>query len=181
MLQYKLTETSSELQGILSLQKANLSSEISEMERTEQGFVTVKHQLDQLLAMHQIEPHVIAIDGDLVIGYILAMTKACRDLVPVLIPMFEQFDQVKYSGKIVAEFDYMVIGQICVDKRYRGQGIFDGMYECYRNAFSNCYDFAITEIAISNFRSIKAHQRVGFRIIHEFSDFTQDWVIVAWN
>jgi ribosomal protein S18 acetylase RimI-like enzyme len=95
--------------------------------------------------------------------------------------MFNQFDQVSYSGKFVADFDYMVIGQICVDKNYRGQGIFDKMYQAYMESFSDRYDFAITEIAISNKRSLKAHQRVGFQIIHEFSDSIQDWAIVAWD
>jgi ribosomal protein S18 acetylase RimI-like enzyme len=177
----KLTETDSELQGILDLQLANLLSEISEEEKTDQGFVTVRHSLEQLARMNEIEPHIIAKDGNQVVGYILAMTKASRDLVPVLVPMFNQFDQVSYSGKFVADFDYMVIGQICVDKNYRGQGIFDKMYQAYMESFSDRYDFAITEIAISNKRSLKAHQRVGFQIIHEFSDSIQDWAIVAWD
>ncbi len=180
-IQFKTAKTVAELQGILDLQKKNLLTEILQHESSDQGFVTVRHDITQLEQMHQIEPHVVAKDGDLVIGYILAMTKASRDLVPVLVPMFNQFDQVEYSGKHVADYDYMVIGQICVDKNYRGQGIFDKMYQTYFQSFSDRFDFAITEIAISNKRSLKAHQRVGFKIIHEFSDFTQDWAIVTWD
>ena len=93
----KLIETDSELQGILDLQLANLLSEISEEEKTNQGFVTVRHSLEQLTQLNEIEPHIIAKDGNQVVGYILAMTKASRDLVPVLVPMFNQFDQVGYS------------------------------------------------------------------------------------
>lgn len=177
-IQFKLTETDAELQGILNLQKINLFSEIPEEESTEQGFVTVRHSMDQLQLMHTIEPHVIAKDGDKVIGYILAMTKESRDLVSVLVPMFEQFDRLIFGKKLLSTYDYMVIGQICVDKTYRGQGIFDKMYERYRSTFSKRYDFAVTEIALSNFRSLKAHQRAGFRIIHEFEDTTQKWAIV---
>lgn len=179
--QLKLTETSAELQGILDLQRENLLSEISEKESADQGFVTVQHSLDQLSLMHDIEPHVIAKDGDRVIGYILAMTKESKNLVPVLVPMFEQFDHLDFGGKPLPAYDYLVIGQICVDKNYRGQGIFDKMYQTYLETFSDRYDFAITEIAISNKRSLKAHQRVGFEIIHEFSDFAQNWAIVVWN
>lgn len=180
-IQFKLTETVSDLQGILDLQKINLLTEIPQNESEDQGFVTVRHDITQLEQMRQIEPHVVAKHGDLVIGYILAMTKESRDLVSVLVPMFNQFDQIEFSGKRVADFDYLVIGQICVDKSYRGQGIFDRMYQTYLQSFSSRYDFAITEIAISNKRSLRAHQRVGFQIIHEFSDFTQDWAIVAWD
>lgn len=177
----KLTETGSELQGILDLQKENHLTEISEEEKAEQGFVTVRHNMNQLQLMHAIEPHVISKDGDKVIGYILAMTKDSRELVPVLVPMFNQFDQLSFGEKLLSTYNYMVIGQICVSKSYRGQGIFDKMYELYRSTFSDRYDFAITEIALTNFRSLKAHQRVGFRTIHEFEDMTQKWAIVLFD
>jgi ribosomal protein S18 acetylase RimI-like enzyme len=177
----KLSETDSELQGIQDLQKMNLLTEISEAEKFNQGFVTVQHSLNQLRLLHDIEPHVIAIDGERVVGYILAMTKDSRDLVPVLVPMFEQFDRLIFGEKQISAYDYMVIGQICVDKAYRGQGIFDKMYELYQSTFSSNYDFAITEIALSNQRSLKAHHRVGFRTIHEFEDITQNWAIVLFD
>lgn len=177
-LDFKLTETDAELQGILDLQKVNLLNEISEEEKSQQGFVTVRHSLNQLRLMHDLEPHVIAVDGEKVIGYILAMTKDSKNLVPVLVPMFAQFDRLVYGEKLLSAYDYMVIGQICVDKAYRGRGIFDKMYELYRSTFSCRYDFAITEIALTNIRSLKAHQRVGFRVIHEFEDTTQKWAIV---
>jgi|SRR5690606_6938736 len=179
MIQFKSAETTEELDGILRLQSANLSQNISGLEKAEQGFVTVRHNLEQLAEMNRIAPHVIAKDGDKVVGYILAMTKASKDLVPVLVPMFAQFDGLIYGEKPVSSLNYLVIGQICVDKHYRGQGIFDRMYAAYREAFSQRFDLAITEIAVSNRRSIQAHQRVGFRVIHEFSDTTDDWAIVA--
>ncbi|HSF55036.1 MAG TPA: GNAT family N-acetyltransferase [Algoriphagus sp.] len=179
MIQFKSAESREELEGILSLQRINLPQNISDSEKSEQGFVTVHHSFDQLAGMNKIAPHLIAKDGEKVIGYILAMTKASKTLIPVLVPMFEQFDQVIFEGKPVSNYNYLVIGQICVDKNYRGQGIFDKMYEAYKSIFSESFDFAITEIAISNMRSIKAHQRVGFRIIHEFDDSTQNWAIVA--
>lgn len=178
---FKLTEKDSELQGILDLQRLNLLSEISESEKLEQGFVTVRHSLEQLRLMHDIEPHVIAVDGKKVIGYILAMTKESRNLVPVLVPMFEQFDRLIFGEKHLSHFDYMVIGQICVDKAFRGLGIFDQMYKFYSSTFYGRYDFAITEIALTNSRSLKAHQRVGFRTIHEFEDMTHKWAIVLLN
>lgn len=180
-IHFKLTETEAELQGILDLQRINLLGEISEKEKAEQGFVTVRHSMELLKSMHSIEPHIIAKDVNHVVGYVLAMTKHSKDSVPVLIPMFTQFDRLNFGGKLLSAYNYLVIGQICVDKEYRGQGIFDKMYDLYRNSFSRRYDFAITEIAISNSRSLRAHQRIGFETIHKFSDATQDWAIVAWD
>ncbi|WP_236021426.1 GNAT family N-acetyltransferase [Algoriphagus oliviformis] len=181
MILFRPAETEAELLGILRLQKENLPQSISESEKAEQGFVTVNHSLGQLAEMNAIAPHLIAKDGEAVVGYILAMTKASKDLVPVLVPMFGQFESLSYAGQPVSTSQYLVIGQICVGKNYRGQGIFDRMYEAYSAYFSDRFDFAITEIAVSNIRSIKAHQRVGFEVIHEFSDSTEDWAIVALN
>lgn len=179
MIEYKPAQTTQELEGILRLQRSNLPQNISQSEKAAQGFVTVIHSFEQLEEMNGIAPHLIAKDGENVVGYILAMTKASKDLIPVLVPMFSQFEGLNFGGKPISTLNYLVIGQICVDKNYRGQGVFDHMYEAYGKLFSNRFDFAVTEIAISNVRSIKAHQRVGFEIIHEFSDSTEDWAIVA--
>ncbi|OOG75389.1 GNAT family N-acetyltransferase [Algoriphagus sp. A40] len=179
MILFKSAETPEELEGILSLQSRNLLQNISESEKEAQGFVTVHHSMDQLASMNTIARHLIAKDDEKVVGYILAMTKASKALIPVLVPMFEQFDKLNFGGKPVSDYNYLVIGQICIDKNYRGQGVFDRMYAAYGEMFSGRFDFAITEIAVSNVRSIKAHQRVGFEIIQEFSDNTQNWAIVA--
>lgn len=181
MIEIKSAESNSELQGILDLQWENHLSTVSDLEKNEQGFVTVRHTLEQLQLMNSIAPHVIAKENEQVVGYILAMTKASKDLVPVLVPMFQQFDQLNYQHQKVSAYDYMVIGQICIGKAQRGKGLFDRMYEAYQQSFSLSYDFAITEIAKSNFRSLSAHKRVGFEVIHEFEDETQEWAIVAWD
>ena len=177
----KKAATGEELQGILDLQAENHLTTLSTEEKSIQGFVTVKHDLNQLLAMNKIAPHIIAKEGEEVVGYILAMTKESKNMIPVLVPMFNQFDGLHYLGRMVSEFNYMVVGQVCVGKNYRGQGLFDRMYEAYKQKFNEKFDFAITEIALSNTRSLAAHNRIGFEVIHEFEDDTQAWAIVCWN
>ena len=181
MIEIKSASSEAELQGILDLQLENHLTTVSEEEKNKEGFVTVRHTLAQLQAMNSLAAHIIAKEGDRVVGYILAMTKASRDLVPVLVPMFDQFDSLNFQGKKVSDLDYMVIGQICVGKDQRGKGLFDQMYEVYKASFSKNYAFAITEIALSNTRSLAAHRRAGFKTIHEFEDETQPWAIVAWD
>lgn len=181
MAQIRTAKSKSDLQGILDLQWENHLSRVSDEVKQADGFVTVRHTPEQLLALQSIAPHVIALEDNLVVGYILAMTKASRDLIPVLIPMFDQFDQVYFKGKKIADHHYLVIGQVCVGKDQRGKGLFDQMYKAYKDEFSHRYSFAITEIAQSNVRSLAAHRRVGFEVIHEFEDETQAWAIVAWD
>lgn len=181
MITVRTAQTTSDLGGILDLQWENHLSRVSDEVKQVEGFVTVRHSLEQLQTLQSIAPHVIALEEDRVVGYILAMTKANRNLIPVLIPMFDQFDQINFQGKKVADYEYMVVGQVCVGKDQRGKGLFDQMYAAYKSEFSNCYSFAITEIAKSNTRSLAAHKRVGFEVIHEFKDETQSWAIVTWD
>src|SRR5688572_31303460 len=135
---------------------------------TLQGFVTVEHTLDNLQKMNEIEPHIIAKIDRQVIAYLLAMTPAFQDSLPVLKPMFQVFESLRYKGKAVAACRYIVVGQVCVDKVYRGQGILANCYQAYKNIFQPKYDFAITEIATRNIRSINAHKRIGFNELHRY-------------
>lgn len=110
--------------------------------------------MNQLQLMNSIASHTIAKDGEKVVGYTLAVTKASIDLVSILSPMFVPFDPLHCRGKKVSDFDYLVIGQICVGKSHRGQGLFDRMYAAYREAFSETYSVATIEIAKSKSRSL---------------------------
>lgn len=182
MITYTTSQTPAELEGILQLQKANLAQGLTQEEIQSQGFVTVHHSYDQLTQLNDIEQHLIAKDGDQVIGYLLAMTTASRNDIPILVPLFETFDQVDYLGKKVSEYHYLVVGQVCIGKGYRGQGVLDQAYAAYKEFFSPKYDFAITEIATKNPRSLNAHKRIGFKEIHSYFDPNQtEWIIVVWD
>ncbi len=182
MIDITTSKSKQELEGILLLQKANLARTLSHELIQSQGFVTVDHSFEQLESLNNFEQHVIAKDGDRVIAYLLAMTEHSRNDIPVLIPMFDSFTSVKYKGKPVCEYNYIVVGQVCVATGYRGMGILDECYTTYRRLFSGRYDFAITEIVHSNLRSLRAHKRVGFEVIHSYRDADDtEWSIVVWD
>jgi predicted GNAT superfamily acetyltransferase len=171
-----------DLQGILDLQWANHKTVVDEATKESQGFVTVRHTMEQLEAMHAIEASTIAMADEKVVAYIIAMTKKSRQLIPVLVPMFDLFDSLIYNGKSIDEYEYMVIGQVCVDKDHRGRSVFRQAYEGYRLAFSDRYDFCITEIDLNNTRSMQAHKNMGFETIHTYKDINGiEWAIVVWD
>src|SRR5262245_21642469 len=182
MIIYSTANSHSDLEGILKLQKSNLRRSLQADEIQSQGFVTVDHTFDVLNRLNDHEKHVIAKDHDTVVGYVLAMTKHSKLEIPILFQMFDVFDAVVFNGKRVSEYNYMLVGQVCIAKEYRGQGIFDNCYEAYRKFYKEKYDFAITEIAKSNPRSLHAHKRIGFEEVHSYvgSDKTE-WIIVVWD
>lgn len=173
MIEYKLTSTTKELQQILDLQKSNLPVNLSDKEKQEQGFVTVHHNMDILQKMHDEHPHIIAKNDDTLAGYALSMSAKFRNDIPVLTPMFTEIDN---SSK--KDTDYIIMGQVCVDKNHRGKGIFRGLYNKMKEEFAGKYDCIITEIDALNTRSLNAHEAVGFKNLSSYVSKNQTWVIV---
>ena len=182
MVVYSTSKTGDQLNGILELQRINLSINLSKAEIHEQGFVTVKHSFEELARLNEVEQHIIATEGNKIIAYLLAMTAVSRPDIPVLIPMFDLFDRITFRNKPVSGYKYIVVGQVCVDINYRGQGILDNCYAAYKDHFNKNYEFAITEIAASNLRSVNAHKRINFKEIYRYFDpGGTEWSIVVWD
>jgi|ERR1044072_2782417 len=182
MISYTTSETDKDLLQILELQKSNLPASLSSEQIASQGFVTVSHSLADLRKMNDIEQHIIARDDEQVVAYLLAMTALSKADIPVLVPMFEVFDNIIFADRKISEQRYIVVGQVCVANGYRGRGILDNCYMAYRKHFEGKYDFAITEISKRNPRSLRAHKRIGFDTIHEYqAPDGETWCIVLWN
>ena len=181
MLKAGIVSSTHEIEQILALQQIYLRGKKSATEEKDQGFLTVKHTFDALQQMHNREPSVIVKHHDRVIAYALTMPSACRHLVPVLVPMFDHFDSFFFDNRLISSYNYYVMGQICVDKAYRGKGVFDLLYATHKGFFGKKYDFTITEVSLSNTRSMRAHERVGFMNISEFEDVTDKWAVMLWD
>ncbi len=173
MIHYKATSTNGELKQVLALQANNLPQNLTSAEKETQGFVTVHHTLEMLQKMHDLHPHIIAKHREKVIGYALSMSKTFRDEIPVLVPMFNQIDKALKKEK-----NYILMGQVCIDKMYRGKGIFRSLYDKMSSVFSDSYDAIITEIDATNTRSLNAHKAIGFKELITYQSNNQDWVIV---
>ena len=175
MITYKRATSDQELHEILAIQKRNLKANLSLQEMEEQGYITVPHTFDILKKMNDACPHILAMDGDRVAGYALVMLQSFKYEMPILVPMFETADRL-LKGK-----NYVAMGQVCIDKPYRGQGVFKGMYTFYKEQLSAVYDCLFTEVATSNTRSMEAHKSIGFKILEtQITDGTS-WEIVNWD
>jgi ribosomal protein S18 acetylase RimI-like enzyme len=181
MLFTKLAETEIELQQILKLQQLYLSGNKDGEEEKEQGFVTVHHSLEKLKQLHALAPSVIVKDDERVIAYALVMLKSAAELIPELKSMFEMLKALSFNGKPLDEYSYYVMGQVCVDKPYRGLGVFQKLYDKHKELMRPSYDFVLTEIATRNTRSIRAHEKAGFQLLLRFKDEREEWDIVLWD
>jgi len=173
---YKRVETNQELHQILELQRINIPEVISENEKQAEGFVTVHHTFEILKTMNDTCAHVIAISNNKVIGYALCMLKVFKEDIEVLRPMFQQIDNC-----LQAEETYFVMGQICIDKTYRKQGVFRGMYGFMKHEMDAAFDMIITEVDAENTRSLNAHYAIGFKHLHSYNSKNQNWELISWD
>ncbi|AKF81084.1 Acetyltransferase (GNAT) family protein [Myxococcus fulvus] len=171
----------SELPRILELQRRNLKQVLEDDEMRSQGFVTVEHDVTALERMHALAPSIVAHHGDDLVAYALTMPRECRALMPLLVPMFDLLDTLEYRGRALREQRFYVMGQVCVDKAHRGKGLFDQLYAKHRELYRERFDLLVTEVSARNTRSLRAHERVGFRTLHTYRDATDEWAVVAWD
>ncbi|WP_223789166.1 GNAT family N-acetyltransferase [Marinicella meishanensis] len=175
---YTAAKTTGDLQGILDLQAQNLPAHISQDEAQDQGFVTLQHDLALLQAMNSPHPHSIAKLGDQVIGYALVMAPHWEARIPALTPMFQQIEQAQWHGRPINADQFVIMGQVCVAKAWRSQGVFGALYEHLCAGLKGHFPFLITEIASHNTRSLRAHEKVGFAPWVVYADGPTQWHIV---
>ena len=173
-LRYCTAKTDEELKQILELQKINLPKAITKEERIKEGFVTVSHNLDLLLRMNNACPHTLAKAGRKVVGYALSMHPDFGDEIEVLQPMFAEINKV-----IPRDTKYIVMGQVCIAKAYRGQGIFRKLYEYMFRIIQPAFNCIITEVDAANIRSLNAHYAIGFKDIKVYNSGGQDWHLIV--
>ena len=179
---FRTASSDEDLEQILALQRRNVEESLDPDEVRQQGFVTVRHHLDLLRDMNRAEPQVIASHDDRVVGYALVMLRAFEERIPILAPMYDMLSRLTYKGIPVDEYNYFIMGQVCVDKSMRGKNVFSGMYLRMRELYSPRYDMVITEVARRNTRSIRAHQKVGFELLHRYTDSDgEEWDVVLWD
>ena len=171
---YARGDSKAEMEGILALQQKNLPANLDEAEKATEGFLTVSHTSELLSRMNDVCPHIIAKSDDRVVGYALCMHPSFRDKIEVLKSMFVKIDALVDPG-----LNYIVMGQICIDKDYRRKGIFRGLYEFMRSELGTDYDMIITEVDDENRRSLDAHYAVGFREMTVYPSGGRTWHMVG--
>ncbi|HXG64650.1 MAG TPA: GNAT family N-acetyltransferase, partial [Blastocatellia bacterium] len=140
-----------------------------------------EHTVPLLKMMAAHLPQVIAVSNGKVIGYNLAMSVSMKNVMPSLAPMFTEFERSTYKGKPLSTYRFMVGGQVCVDKDFRGQGLLRRLYHEARDRLPAGYQLCVTEVAARNSISLKAHQKMGFEVVSSYHDGKELWNVVVWD
>ena len=170
-----------ELEGIRKLQEDNLRKNLSGDEAETEGFVTAEYSIEFLQTLHEAGPSIIAIEDGVVVGYALVAAKSVRYQHELLSDLFNCIDTIIYNALTLKNAKYVVVGQLCVAKNYRGLGLVQQMYRHFKKSLSGEYDYCITDVAENNPRSLKVHLKTGFQVIASFAYAGSHWDIVLWD
>jgi hypothetical protein len=181
VIEIKTVSDFSELEGVRILQQQNLKTNLAMGEADAEGFLTAEYSIGFLQAMHEQSPSVIAKENDQVVGYALVALKAIGHMHPLLNDLFSAVDRTVYMGRCLKDSRYVLVGQLCVAKGYRGKGLVQKMYQAYRDILSKEFDYCITDVAEANPRSLKAHLKTGFKVIDTLTYAGVGWNIVLWD
>lgn len=176
-----LVRTTEELYGIRDLQALNLRKNIDDATAAADGFLTAEYTIAYLQQMHDASPSIIAKDGNKIVGYALVATKSVRNGHDLMADLFNVIDTKHYKGKSLKKINYVVVGQLCVAKEKRGQGLVKRMYDFFRDCYASTYEYLITDVAQANTRSLNAHKKSGFIVIDTLEYGGIGWDIVLWD
>lgn len=175
MVRYTRAYNDEDLHQILSLQRRNLPKILSEKEKQTEGFLTVCHEFDLLQRMNDLCPHIIAKANNKVVGYALCMHPQFKNEIEVLLSMFQELN--RYPQLLNPEH-CMIMGQVCVDKEYRRQGVFRKLYQKMKDDIIPPFEAIVTEVNVKNVRSKEAHSAIGFKLLSIYRDGEAEWELI---
>jgi L-amino acid N-acyltransferase YncA len=117
----------------------------------------------------------------LVVGYALATDRSLLAQHPLLKDLGAQINKIPFGGKFVGDFDYLVVGQLCVAKEVRGRGLAQDLYAQFKATYENRYPFAVTDIDQVNHSSLRTHLKVGFITLSTLNYGESNWDVVVWD
>ena len=161
--------TMEDFDGVKALLKGNHVSNLSEEEQ-KNGFVTTNLTDEQLENLIVKENGVtIAKEGGRVIAFALAAPWEYWSQWPLFVHMIGELRKYNYLGqKLTVENTYQY-GPVCIDRAYRGRGLFEQVFRASLDSMAERYPIMITFVNHVNGRSHAAHTRkAGMDVLGNF-------------
>lgn len=173
---------SSDIPGVLELQRQNLYNNLSE-EELKNGFVTTPFTAEQIeKIIEQKGLFVSRNEQKSVIAYVFAGSWDYFAQWEIFNVLTSRFPQLSFGNVLVTTANSFQYGPICIHKKYRGQGIINQIFEAMRLVFVEKYPISITFINKVNVISERAHiQKLGWQMVDEFEFNNNTYFALAFD
>ncbi|MDF1762797.1 MAG: hypothetical protein P1U57_05245 [Oleibacter sp.] len=165
--------TLADVNEVLNLHYLYQIDSIAEEDKQD-GFITTAFTQSHLVALIEEEQGLfVAIVENQIVAYAMSASWAFWCQWPMFQFMVEHLSDTTLDGNEITVNNSYQYGPVCVDKRVRGSGVFEQLFQYTRVKMSARYSYLITFINQINTRSYQAHTRkVGLQVMKEF-EFNQ--------
>ncbi len=157
-----------DFQQIVELQNRNLRLNLSADDLTD-GFLGTAFTIDQFKEMDRSIAVVVAIENDKICGYLCASTPEFNESTPAPSAMLKACSRITYKGKVLTDYKFFVATPICIDKKYRGTGVYIGLCQKILELIPHEHELAVGFIHTENHRHLKAREKMDLEIVGQFS------------
>lgn len=170
-----------DIEGVLELQKLHLVSNLTEEEK-KFGFVTTPFSVEQLVYVIHNEGLFIAKDNNKIIAYVFAESWDFFSQYPIFEYMISLFPKLSFFDFEINSTSSFQYGPICIDKKYRGKGLINTLFEFMRIHVVKKYPLSLTFINKTNIPSFKAHtEKLKWTVIGNFEFNDNNYFILAYD
>ena len=141
---------------ILALQKVNLLINLPPQDQKE-GFLSIEYSHDQIEILNNQLGIFSAVTNDHLAGYLIAQTMEFALQSPLITTMVRRFPDVIHQSRPLSGFKTFIYGPVCIDKRHRGQGILEGLFNVMLQTLKGQLDLGVAFVSERNPRSFYAH------------------------
>lgn len=170
-----------DFEQVVALQNKNLVTVLTPSEKVD-GFLSEGLSIEQFKSMDKDICVFICKDEQGVCGYICVGSVEYNKNIPLVAAMLDCFPDISYRGKQLSTYNIAISGPVCIDRNYRGQGLFFNLYEKLSEFLLNErpeLDLYVVLVSTQNERSINAHKKVGMEIVGTFSFNNNDFLIMV--
>ena len=177
-----ITASADDIDAVLALhEKYHIDS--IEQEDKKDGFVTTQFTPGLLLELINKEKGLfIAKDRGQVAAYAMSASWDFCSRWPMFRYMISCLHELNYMGQIVSVENSYQYGPVCVDKKYRGSGVFEKLFDFARMEMNKKYPILITFVNKINPRSVKVHvDKLGLDLLKEFRFNNNNYLELAYD
>ena len=171
-----------DIEGVLALQELYLYRNLNEDQRKE-GFVTTPFTVEQLEEIIAERGLFVAENEQFeLVAYAFAASWHYFAQWEIFNYMVSRFPNLSFEGKEITTKNSFQYGPVCIDKKYRGTGLLQLIFEEMRLELMKRYPISITFINKINLVSENAHtKKLCWKIIDEFEFNNNEYIGLAFN
>jgi hypothetical protein len=158
--------------AIVALQDKYVAANLDEKAKAG-GFLSARFSPEQFRKVDERLRLIVGAEGNSIVAFLCSwLLEDCREQ-PIVSAMLAAEGMDTYALKAC------VAGPVCIDESQRGKGLLKLLYDKLASELTGRYVRMLIFVDVTNAGSIRAHEKIGFKTVVEFSRSEKQYVGMA--